>query len=134
APNTITTGSLTTTFNWTSSLALANESGPNGDTASIGYDAAARPSRTTTPYGAYTTYTYSISPAQNTAVVTTTDPNTNGRKAITSMDAFGRTIQVDSIDAGGVTRSRVKMQYAACGCSPLGTRAARCRRSGPPAS
>jgi RHS repeat-associated protein len=134
APNTITTGSLTTSLNWSSSLNLTNETGPNGDGIGIGYDLAGRPSRTTTPYGAYTTFTYSTSPAQTTAVVTTTDPNTNGRKTITSLDGFGRTIQVDSIDAGGSTRSRVKMQYAACGCSPLGKLAAQSRPYDPNAN
>src|SRR2546425_10001680 len=104
APNTITTGSLTTSINWTPSLAPSNETGPNGDTASIGYDSAARPSTTTTPYGASTTYAYSTNPAQTTATVNSNDPHTNGRKTVTSLDGFGRAIEVDSIDAGSTTR------------------------------
>ncbi|HLZ09336.1 MAG TPA: hypothetical protein VKT80_12150, partial [Chloroflexota bacterium] len=120
APNSITTGSLTTGLNWTASLGLSNETGPNGDGMSIGYDSANRPSTTTTPYGAYTTYSYSINPSQTTATVTTNDPNTTGRKTVTKFDGLGRAIEVDAIDAGGVTRSIVQSQYAPCGCSPMG--------------
>src|ERR1039457_6234479 len=62
APNAITTGSLTTNLNWTSSLALSNETGPNGDTVGVGYDSAGRPSGGTSPYGASTSITYSTNP------------------------------------------------------------------------
>src|SRR5581483_6222819 len=59
APGQITTNSLTSTMNWSSFLGLSSASGPNGDTGSINYDANARPSQTTSPYGAVTTYGYS---------------------------------------------------------------------------
>jgi hypothetical protein len=58
APGAITTNSLLSTMNWNSFLGLSSATGPNLDTGSISYDANARPSTTTSPYGAVTTYTY----------------------------------------------------------------------------
>jgi YD repeat-containing protein len=120
APTAITTGSLTTTLSWDNMLRPTGETGPNGDGVSIGYDSASRPATTYTPNGAYVTYTYSTSPPQNTATMHTDDPNTTGRKTVTKLDGLGRAIEVDSIDASGVTQSIVQSQYAVCGCSPMG--------------
>jgi len=120
APTAITTGSLTTNLSWDKMLRPTGETGPNGDGVSIGYDSASRPATTYTPNGAYVAYTYSTSPAQNTATMHTDDPNTTGRKTITKFDGLGRAIEVDSIDASGVTQSIVQSQYAPCGCSPMG--------------
>jgi hypothetical protein len=115
APNAITTGSLTTSLNWNSSLALSNQSGPNGDTASIGYDSSGRPPTITSPYGAITAFSYSSSPPQTLATVTT-----NNRWTRTTMDGFGRTIKTEAADSSGTVQSVTDAQYAACGCSPLG--------------
>jgi len=120
APTAITTGSLTTNLAWDTMLRPTGETGPNGDGVSIGYDSASRPATTTTPNGASITYTYSTSPPQTTATMQTDDPNTTGRKTVTKFDGLGRAIEVDSIDAAGVTRSIVQSQYAPCGCSPMG--------------
>ncbi len=79
APSAITTGSLTTSLNWTGFLGLSSVTGPNGDASAISYDAASRLASTSTPYGSSTTYTYSINPPQITAVMHTDDANTNGR-------------------------------------------------------
>ncbi len=40
APSAITTGSLTTSLNWTGFLGLSSVTGPNGDSSAISYDAA----------------------------------------------------------------------------------------------
>jgi len=40
------------TAGFSSFLGLMNETGPNGDSLAIGYDTAARPTTTTSPYGA----------------------------------------------------------------------------------
>jgi len=73
----------------------------------------AGPTSTTSPFGASTWYTYNdtASPPTHTATI-------NGRWTKTTLDGFGRTIQTDSGDTQ--TRSTVQVQYAACGCSPLG--------------
>ncbi len=120
APSAITTGSLTTSMNWTGFLGLAGVTGPNGDASGVSYDAAQRPASTSTPYGSSTTYSYSINPPQTTAVMHTDDANTNGRQTVTKLDGFGRTLEVDTIDAHGATQSIVQTQYAPCACSPLG--------------
>jgi YD repeat-containing protein len=112
APSAITTGSWTTTMNYTSFLGLSSETGPNGDTASMGYDSSARPQTTTSPFGAVTTYSYSNSPPSKTAT-------TNGHWVKSSMDGFGRTIKTETGDAAG-TKSTVDVGYDSCGCSPLG--------------
>jgi YD repeat-containing protein len=73
-----------------------------------------------------TTYTYTYNPPTQTATVTnyqdTQAGTTNPQWKKTTLDGFGRVIQVDSghdavSDANTV--SRVVTQYAPCACSPL---------------
>jgi YD repeat-containing protein len=52
------TNSLSSTMNWTAALGPSSAAGPNGDTASFGYDSNGRPTSTTAPTGAVTNYTY----------------------------------------------------------------------------
>jgi YD repeat-containing protein len=107
--------SLQATMTYASSFAVTQVVGPNSATGSTSYDVYGRPYQTVIPDGATTTYTYSYSPTYQVATV-----NNKWRK--TTLDGFGRTIQVDSghdavTDANTV--SRVVTQYAPCACSPL---------------
>ena len=54
APSTLTTNSLSTSLSYSSFLGVTHATGPNGATASVIYDASARPSSTTSPSGAGT--------------------------------------------------------------------------------
>ena len=87
APSQMTTNTLSSTANWTSALGLSSAAGPNGDTASFGYDTNGRPTSTTSPTLAVTNYTYadSASPPYKTAT-------TNSHWVQTAMDGFGRTV------------------------------------------
>src|SRR5271157_2254170 len=117
-PSAITTGSFTTNLGFSSFLGLTNETGPNGDSLGIGYDAAARPATTTSPYGAVTGFTYNdtASPPTHIAI-------TNGHGTRTTLDGFGRMIKVET-GTGTATNftvvSTVDSVYGSCGCSPLG--------------
>jgi len=115
APYQITTNTLApSTMNWNAALGLSSAAGPNGDTASFGYDTNGRPTSTTSPTGAVTNYTYAdtASPPNKTAT-------TNTHWVQTSMDGFGRTIMIwNNSTAGG--GSIVQTFYDPCGCSPLG--------------
>jgi RHS repeat-associated protein len=119
APGAITTNQLLSTMNWTSFLGLSSATGPNGDTGSITYDANARPTTTTSPYGAVTTYTYNDTWSPPNKIVMADSHGTE-----TVMDGFGRTIT--TITGSGTSSSIstiasiVDTQYAPCGCSPLG--------------
>ncbi len=66
------------------------------------------------PYGAVTTYAYNDTASPPNKVATT-----NGHWVKTVMDGFGRTIQTITGN-GSTTVSTVDVQYAPCGCSPLG--------------
>ena len=114
APGQITTNLLTSTMNWTNALGLSSATGPNGDTGSINYDVNARPSTVGSPYGAVTTYSYfdTSSPPNKYAT-------TDGHWVQTVMDGFGRTTQTNT-GYNTTTLSHVDIQYAPCGCSPLG--------------
>jgi len=118
APGQITTNTLTSSMSWSTALGLSSATGPNGDSGSIGYDANGRPSTTTSPYGAGTTYTYndSASPPNKLAMT-----GTQGMETV--MDGFGRTIQtVTGYGTNTISTvvSTTDVQYAPCGCSPLG--------------
>jgi RHS repeat-associated protein len=122
APGAIATNSLLSSMNWNSFLGLSSATGPNGDTGSISYDANARPTSVTSPYGAITNYTYNDTASPPNKVSMT---GTQGAETI--MDGFGRTIK--TITGSGATQgsttistvlSTVDVQYAPCGCSPLG--------------
>jgi hypothetical protein len=109
-PNGDTT--LSASMTWNGFLGLTQETGPNGDTATVTYDSNARPTTTTSPHGAVTTYTYTNSPP-------TVKVETNGHWTKTTMDGFGRTIKTERGDGSG-TKSVVDTEYEACACSPLG--------------
>src|SRR5271165_6872857 len=122
-PSAITTGSFTTNLGFSSFLGLMNETGPNGDSLAIGYDTAARPTTSTSPYGAVTTYAYNdvIQPPSPNLPNHTT--NTNNHGARTFYDGFARTIAVQTGTWNGsnfTAISEVDSVYGSCGCSPLG--------------
>jgi len=117
-PTAITTGSFTTNLGFSSFLGLTSETGPNGDSLGIGYDAAARPSSTSSPYGATTAYTYN-----DTAPSPNHTTNTNNHGTVTYYDGFGRTIAVQTgtwYQGTFTPVSEVDSIYGSCGCSPLG--------------
>src|SRR5271165_3213164 len=117
-PSAITTGSFTTNLGFNSFLGLTNETGPNGDSLGIGYDAAARPATTTSPYGAVTGFTYNDTASPPTHIAANGSHGTR-----TTLDGFGRTIKVET-GTGTATNftvvSTVDTVYDSCGCSPLG--------------
>src|SRR5713226_6855990 len=120
----ITTDSLTNTMNYNSALAPTSASGPNGDTASIGYDGNLRPSTTTSPLGAQTAFIYNDTQSPPVVIATTSGLNTNTHWARTTKDGFGRTIKAETGTGTGSSTatalSVVDTVYAPCGCSPLG--------------
>jgi len=71
-PGTVTTGALTSTFQYNSFLGLTQDTEPNNAVTTLAYDAYARPSSVTSPHGAQTTFNYTNSPPTRTAT-------TNGR-------------------------------------------------------
>jgi RHS repeat-associated protein len=124
-PTTMTTGSLVNTMNYSSFLAPTSVTGPNGDTAFIGYDGNARPSSTDSPFGAHTAFVYIDTPLPPPMVIATTSgANTNTHWARTTKDGFGRTIKSETGSGTGSSTatalSVVDTVYAPCGCSPLG--------------
>jgi len=89
-----------------------------------------RPSQTTIPDGAVTTYTYTYyNPTTNTGVNTQT-ATVDGRWQTTTLDGFGRTVQVQKGN-GSTIVSTVQTQYAPCACSPLGKMSAVSQPYGP---
>ncbi len=125
APTLLTTNTLSSNITWNSFLGLTSATGPNLDSASITYDANARPSTTTSPYGAVTTYAYNdtASPPNTLATTCPTSAACNGPWVETVMDGFGRTIQTitgNGTGSGATTVSTVNTTYLPCGCSPLG--------------
>ncbi|WP_162180005.1 RHS repeat-associated core domain-containing protein [Bryobacter aggregatus] len=103
---------LGTSLSWNGFLGLTQTQSGSGTTASYGYDSYARPSGTTSPDGASTTFYYSNSPAFSTAT-------TNGRTTKTYYDGVGRPIKTELYDASG-TKSIVETEYDSCACSPMG--------------
>ena len=110
-PAAISGGGVTNTFAYTAFLGIASVSEANGSASLFSYDAGARPTETTSPHGAKTTYSYTTSPPTSTAT-------TNGRFVRTSYDGLGRTIKVERGDTA--TRSVVDTEYDVCACSPIG--------------
>ena len=116
-PSTITPSgntAMNTTATYASSWAPTSMTGPNGDAGTTTYDSYGRPSQTTIPDGATTTYTYTYSAGASTQTATV-----DGRWQTTTLDGFGRTIQVQKGN-GSTIVSTVQTQYAPCACSPLG--------------
>ena len=118
APSAITASTLNTTLSYNTFLGLTNQTAPNNATASITYDGEARPTSSTSPFGAVTNYTYNPSPISpsNPATVTAT---VNGRWTTTTSDGLGRTVKVVTGN-GTQTVSEVDTVYGSCGCSPAG--------------
>jgi RHS repeat-associated protein len=112
APNGVSI--MATSASYSSSWAPATMTGPNGEAGSTTYDAYGRPYQTTIPDGATTTYTYTYGAGANTQTATV-----DGRWQTTSLDGFGRTIQVQKGN-GSTVVSTVQTTYAPCACSPLG--------------
>ena len=118
-PGTITTGSLpSSTATWSPFLGLRAAVGINGDTTSVTYDANARPLSSATAIqtqnSVSTSYTYSDSSYPHTVTATT-----NGHWVRTTLDGFGRTIEVDK-GYGTTTVSTTTTTYRAADCQPLG--------------
>jgi YD repeat-containing protein len=117
-PSQLTVGSLTTNLGWSSFLGLTNETGPNGDSSSTVYDQYARPSGSTSPFGATTAVTYSNPPYSSSTPPTITS-TINGRWTKTTMDGLGRTILTQTGDSTS-TKSQAESVYGPCACSPMG--------------
>jgi RHS repeat-associated protein len=111
-PGSVTVGSLSETFSWNSFLGLTLDTKPNNAQSSIAYDSYARPTSTTSPHGATTTYTYTTSPGSTKAT-------TNNKWVKTTYDGLGRAIKVETGN-GGTTVSVVDTEYEPCACSPMG--------------
>ncbi len=122
APSQITVGSsLTTNYGYSSFLSVESESGPNGTSVSIGYDATARPASATSPFGAITYMGYNdvgtpTSPASTCSTV-------NGRWTQSTLDGLGLpvlTLTGTGSTCGSGAVSQAETTYGSCGCSPLG--------------
>lgn len=103
---------LAESFTWSQFLGLTSETGPNSSMGAIAYDLFARPSSSTSPHGAVTTYSYTNSPPTTTAT-------TNGRWVRTTMDGLSRPVKIETGDGSG-TKSIVEKEYDWCACSPTG--------------
>jgi RHS repeat-associated protein len=104
--------SLSTSMNWNSFLGLSSVSGPNGASSSATYTNDGLPQYKTSPDGALTTMSFFANPFYTMSSV-------NGRWTKTWQDGIGRTVKVESGDAGG-TKSIVDTEYEPCACSPMG--------------
>jgi hypothetical protein len=118
APSTITVGSLQNSLTYSSFLGLTNDTGPNGTSVSLGYDINARPTSSTSSFGAVTTTVYN-----DTASPPNTCTMVDNRWTQTNLDGFGRPILTltgsgSSCGAGAITQAETT--YGPCGCSPLG--------------
>jgi YD repeat-containing protein len=112
--------SLQTSVSYNASWQATNVLSPNGATATTTYDTWGRPSTSTIPDGATTTYSYSYSPVSQQTAVLTTETGTIWKR--TTLDGFGRVSRVENGNGATTTTpvSVVDTQYAPCGCSPLG--------------
>ena len=132
APTQLTVGSQSTTLGWSSFLGLTNDTGPNGDSSQTVYDAYARPSNSTSPFGAVTAVNYSSPPYNSstpptvtTIVADTAVPGggyttSSGRWTRQTLDGLGRTILTETGDSTGATKSQAESVYGPCACSPMG--------------
>jgi YD repeat-containing protein len=115
APDALTpnvNSNLSTSYTYTSFLGLASVTGPNQANSHIAYDSYGRPTSSTSPHGAVTTYAYTYNP-------TTVTATTGTRVVKTTLDGLGRTIKVETGDTSAV-QSVVETVYDSCACSPLG--------------
>ena len=132
APTQLTVGSQSTTLGWSSFLGLTNDTGPNGDSSQTVYDAYARPSNSTSPFGAVTAVNYSSPPYSSSAPPTVTTivadtsvpgggyTTSSGRWTRQTLDGLGRTILTETGDSTGATKSQAESVYGPCACSPMG--------------
>src|SRR5439155_3186084 len=95
APGAITSNNFQTTLGYSAFLGLTSAGGQNGETATTGYDSAARPSQTKSVHGAVTNYVYSFSPPSRTATTTVEAvinniKTTTSRWVKTTLDGLGR--------------------------------------------
>jgi RHS repeat-associated protein len=114
-PSAITPGgnsNLATTISYATSWAVTSVTGPNAANATTAYDQYGRPSQSTIPDGATTTYTYTYNPNVQIATL-----GSQWKK--TTLDGFGRTLSVLT-GHDSTTVAEVDTQYAPSGCSPLG--------------
>ncbi len=89
APSQITVGtSLTTTMTYNSFLGLTAQTGPNGTSVDIGYDTNARPTSSTSPFGATTSTAYTDSSSGSTCTMV------DNRWTQTNLDGLGRPVRV----------------------------------------
>jgi len=106
------TASLANTFGYDLALHLTSLLMPGGASAATSYDLYGRPSGSTSPYGASTTYSYTYNPNTVTA-------NTNNHWTRKTLDGFGRETKSET-GYGATTVSVVTTTYGPCACSPLG--------------
>ena len=119
APSQITVGtSLTTTMTYNSFLGLTAQTGPNGTNVDIGYDTNARPTSSTSPFGATTSTAYTDSSSGSTCTMV------DNRWTQTNLDGLGRPVLIltghGSSCGAGTILTQAETAYASCGCSPLG--------------
>ena len=107
------TGSMSTTKTYTALLGMDLSTGVNGATVDVDYDAYGRPTRSKSPNGAWTDYTYGP-----TATPPWTKATTNGKWSKTTFDGFGRAIKSEA-GYGSTTVSITDTEYEPCACSPL---------------
>ena len=115
APDALTpngNSNLSTSYTYNVFLGVTSVTGPNQANSTIAYDTYGRPSSSTSPHGAVTTYAYAYSPSTVTAT-------TGTRVVKTTLDGLGRTIKVETGDTTSV-QSVVETEYDSCACSPLG--------------
>ncbi len=115
APTRLTPNSelnLSTSVTYMPSLAVNTVVAPNAASSQISYDSYGRPTSSTSPHGAVTSYTYTYNPSVQTATV-------NNRWERTTSDGLGRTIKAEK-GTGSEVKSTVDTEYDACACSPLG--------------
>jgi RHS repeat-associated protein len=115
-------GNLSTSIGYNSAWSATSVVAPNSSTTTTSYDSYGRPSQSTIPQGATTSYTYTYYPSANTQTATMTAGDlANPIWKRTTLDGFGRVIRVESgYGASTNVVSTVDTQYAPCGCSPLG--------------
>ena len=101
-----------------SGLGLTNQTGPNGTSVDIGYDTNARPTSSTSPFGATTSTAYTDSSSGSTCTMV------DNRWTQTNLDGLGRPVLIltghGSSCGAGTILTQAETAYAPCGCSPLG--------------
>jgi RHS repeat-associated protein len=123
-PSAITTGSYSNTLTWDGTLNLTQNVGPNGATATFGWDSLRRETSRTLPNGAVINHEYGIGQGAGASwhkVTTGLSPNFRWTKTV--FDGFGRTREVISGYKVGSTEtavSKVVTSYTPCACSPIG--------------